>query len=245
MRRPALTNKAMLCIIALLCVTPTAFAQSGRPPFTKALVVDDRLSALRRYPDAKAPVSRRLHTGRPVFIIASKKSGPDQARFYRVAATRRTRGWIHEAALAVPGRAGDDERLMKLIENADGVDRITLCLLFIEHFNRSRLAPRAWLAIGEEADHAAATLTRNARRRLKALGGGNGNASLRDYYLNDAGLDRYSRLYVAFDFKDSTSEYAYDGRAYREIIRRFPNSEEARIARARLDRPGQRMADEK
>lgn len=257
MHPPALIIKALIWAIALLSVASTTFGQVNRPLprneappvgqlFTKALVVDDRLSALRRYPDIKSAVLRRLHIGRPVFIIESMRIGPDQAKFYRVAVTRRTRGWLHEAAIAVPGRASDERRLIKLIQNAnDGLDRISLCLLFLEHFKRSALAPRAWLAIGEEAERAAATLTRNARRRLKALDEGNSNASLRDYYLNDSGLDRYSRLKVSFDFKGSTSEYTYDGKAYREIIRRFPNSEEAQIARTRLEDANQRMVRQK
>ena len=74
---------------------------------------------------------------------------------------------------------------------------------------------------------------------------GNGNASLRDYYLNDSGLDRYSKLYVTFDLKGSTSEYSYDGKAYREILKRYPDSEEARVARARIDRSEQRLANQK
>lgn len=253
-------NRTRLCALfapILLSVASTAFAQTdrqdslpitqtSRPQFTKAFVVDDRLSVLRRNADVKSPVIHRLRIGRPVFIFASKASGPNQPGFYRVAVSRRTRGWIHQAAVAVPGRAGEGERFMKLISNTgDGMDRIMLCRLFLEHFNRSALAPQALLAIGEEAEHAAATLTRNARKRLKELDEKNGNASLRDYYLNDSGLDRYSKLQVAFDFKDSTAEYNYDGSAYREILRRFPNSREAQVARARLDRAERRLARQK
>ncbi len=242
-------NRALLCALIaplLLSAASTALAQQSRPRFTKAFVVDDRLSALRHNADVKSPVIHRLRIGRPVFIFASKTDGSNPAGFYRVAVSRRTRGWIHAAALAVVGRAGEDDRFMKLIQNTgDGIDRIMLCRLFLEHFNRSALAPRALLAIGEEADQAAAALTRYARKRLKELDEKNGNASLRDYYLNDPGLDRYSKLQVAFDFKDSTAEYSYDGKSYREIIRRFPDSKEAQIARARLDRAGGRLARQK
>jgi hypothetical protein len=253
-------NRAMLCALfasILLSVAPTAFAQTtqhdtlltsqvSRPRFTKAFVVDDRLSALRNDANIKSPVIHRLRIGRPVFIFASKSGGGGQSGFYRVAVSRRTRGWIHKAAIAVPGRAGEDERFMKIIQNtSDGIDQIVLCKLFLEYFNHSALAPRALLRIGEEADHAAATLTRYARKRLKELDEQNSNASLRDYYLNDSGLDRYSKLQITFDFKDSTVEYSYDGKAYREIIRRFPDSEEARVARTRLDRPEQGLARQK
>lgn len=123
---------------------------------------------------------------------------------------------------------------MNLIEGAsDGIDRITLCRIIIERFSRSRLVPRAMLLLGEEAEHVAETLSQRTRKRLAEVRGA--DASLRDYYLSDAGLDRYSRLGIVFDFNESTGEFVYDGKAYREIVRRFPEGEEARLARQRLD----------
>jgi len=224
----------------------TALAQGGRAHFTKAFIIDERLSALRRDADMTSPVVHRLRIGRPVYVIGSKSEGPKQARFYRVAVTRRTRGWLHEAAIVVPGRAGEDVRMMKLIEGTgDGLDRIALCRLFLEHFSRSSSTPRALFVIGEAADRAAATLTEHARRRLKNLDEQNANVARRDYYLNDVGLDRYSKLGVAFDFRDDSTQYVYDGKAYREVLKRFPHSEEAQVARDRLDRLAQSFARQK
>ncbi|PYT02243.1 MAG: hypothetical protein DMF60_21890, partial [Acidobacteria bacterium] len=60
--------------------------------------------------------------------------------------------------------------------------------------------------------------------------------------LNDAGLDRYSKLRIVFDFNESISEFVYDGRAYRDVVRRFPDREEATIARKRLELAGRKMA---
>ena len=81
-------NRALLCALIapiLLSVASTAFAQANQqgslPKFTKAFVVDDRLSALRRNADVKSPVIHRLRIGRPVFIFASKTSGPDRPDF--------------------------------------------------------------------------------------------------------------------------------------------------------------------
>ena len=246
----------ILRISFLLITASTAFAQTGSPDsrkpldssppssrvrFTKAFIVDDRLSALRREADIKSQVIHRLRLGRPVFIIESKGGASDQPKFYRVAVTRRTRGWIHESSLAIPSRPHEDERLIKLITDArDGLDRIALCRLFLEHFSRSPIAPRALLALAEEADHASAALSQNARKRLKGVDEHSSN--LRDYYLSDTGLDRYSRLGITFDFKPSTAEYVYDGKAYREILKRFPQSAEAQLARKRLDSVGQRLA---
>jgi hypothetical protein len=258
MRCPMRRVVAGLCIYTLLIVAPAASAQAGRlddrkqpdtslhagrTQFTKAFIVDDRLSALRQDADIKSQVLRRLRVGRRVFIIESKSAGSAGPRFYRVAVTRRTRGWLHESALTIPGRSGEDGRLIKLITDArDGLDRIALCRLFLEQFGRSALAPRALLAMAEEASRASVSLGQNARKRLKDIG--EHSDDLKYYYLSDAGLDRYSRLGIAFDFRPSTAEYVYDGKAYREIVKRFPHSPEAEQARKQLDSAGQRLARE-
>jgi hypothetical protein len=115
----------------------------------------------------------------------------------------------------------------------DGLDRITLCKLFLDRFPRSPLMPRALLLMAEEAERAAASLGTRAHRRLQDPGGQ--QVSKSDLFLNDPGLDRYSRLRISFDFDETTGQYAYDGRAYREILRRFPRSPEAAQARSRLE----------
>jgi hypothetical protein len=220
-----------------------SYVWNSRARFVKAYVVDDRLSALRREASLQSQVVQRLRAARRVFILAAKNGRRDQPKFYRVAVTRRTRGWIHQAALAVPGRAGEDERVVRLIKSAEGgMYRLSLCRLFIEAFNRSPLLPRVLLAMAEEAERAADSLTRRARTRLKQIDGRDSEASPRDYYLSDVGLDRYSRLWIKFDLNAATAEYVYDGAAYREIIRRFPKSEEAKLARKQLDVAAQKLA---
>src|SRR5262245_630321 len=79
-------------------------AATGRIAFLKAFIIDDRLSALRREPSLHSQVLRRLHLGRSVYVIR----GSSREHFYRVAVSRRTRGWIHESALAIQGRTGED-----------------------------------------------------------------------------------------------------------------------------------------
>jgi hypothetical protein len=209
---------------------------------SKAFVVDDRLSTLRREPGLQSEVIHRLRLGRPVYIVGSAKHRAEP-RYYRVAVTRRTRGWILESALAMQGKSGEDQRIMKLIEGTkDGLDRISLCRLLIERFGQSHLVPRALLLMGEEADRAAQILTQRARKRLADASEENWNASSRDYFLNDVGLDRYSKLHVVFDFNEFTSEYVYDGKAYGDIVRHFPNREEAGTARQRIEVGKQKMA---
>jgi len=252
MHRPRLLICKGICLTIFLALPAYTFAQAnpaadpsptGGAHFIKALVIDERLSALRQEADLHAPVLKRLRIGRTVYITSSKSAKSD---FYRVAVTRRTRGWIHQQALALPGRNGEDGRVMQVIEEAsDGVDRIALCQLFLQRFSHSRYGPRALLLLAEEAEGAAASLTRHAQRRLQTLAERKHGATIEDYYLNDPGLDRYSRLRVAFRFDASQTRYAYDGKAYREILRRYPQSAEAEIARRRLENLESHLASEK
>jgi hypothetical protein len=245
--------ESYLLIAIYICLAAPALAQSqqkstaaaqttsswaapeGRVRFVKAFVVDDRLSPLRREPKTKAQIVQRLRLGRSLYILEIRRATNEEPTFLRVAVTRRTRGWIHHAAVAIPTRSAEDARIVDLIEGTrDGLDRITLCKLFVEKFPRSRLIPRALLLMGEEADRAASSLTTRANRRIQGSGSRE-EVSQVELYLNDPGLDRYSRLRISFDFDEATGRYSYDGRAYREILRRFPRSQEAIQARSRLE----------
>jgi len=209
----------------------------------KAIVVDDRLSALRRQPDLLSTVLRRLHVGHKVWIVAERKATADQPHFYRVAVTRRTSGWIHAAALIAPARPGEDQRFAKLISDSmDGFERAMRARLFVQYFPRSPLVPGMLLTMGEEAERAARSLAPKSTRRIAKKETQHIDATERDYYLSDAGLDRYSRIGISFDFNTTTDEYVYDGRAYRELIARYPKSDAAEIARKRLDNVGRKLA---
>src|SRR6185295_657352 len=135
------------------------------------------------------------------------------------------------------GSAGEDQRIMKLIEGtSDGLERIALCRILIERFGQSPLVPRALLIMGDEGERAAETLTQRARKRVGEAAGASAISGLRDLYLNDSTLDRYSKLRIVFDFNEQTREYIYDGKAYRDLVSRSPHSEEALLARQRLGR---------
>ncbi len=225
----ALSSLVFGLIIGPQTLAKTAPVSSGQ----KAYVVDDRLSALRRDADTKSRVLQRLRLGRAVVILESKGARGAEPAFYRVAVTRRTRGWLHQSSVAVPGRPREDERLLKLAEGMqEAIDRVRLYRLFIERFNRSALMPRALMRLGEDGERAADLLTRRARRRLAELTPT--GARLKDYYLNDAGLDRFSKLDIKFDFDEGAAQYLYDGQAYREVVKRFPRSREAEAARVKL-----------
>ena len=221
----------------------TAKPSLAIPTFKKAFVIDDRLSVLRRKPDLQSEVIRRVRLGHAVYVVGISKVTSGEPRFYRIAVTRRTRGWIHEAALAIQGHPGEDQRILALIEASQGIDKITLCRLLSQNFARSRLVARGTLLLGEEAERIAENLSPRIRRRLGEVS--SAFAAVRDYYLSDAGLDRYSKLGVAFEFNESTGEFVYDGKAYREVIKRFPASQEASVARGRLYANAKKISGER
>ncbi|MFN0087185.1 MAG: hypothetical protein ACKVX9_17490 [Blastocatellia bacterium] len=221
----------MIQIVLLTVVfMSTAVARGKRRvslPGRRALVIDERLSALRERPDARAGLEQRLRSGRVIGVLgwARDRAG---ARFLRVAVTRNTRGWIRAEAVARPGQPEDARRLMALIgESADDFNRARLARLFADEFRAAPLAPKALLILGEAGEKAAERLTREARRRL-------GEEAGRDYLLNYAGLDRYNRIGMTFEYDEAADRIVYDGAAYRELARRFPRSELASVARERL-----------
>jgi hypothetical protein len=208
-----------------------------RVSFVKAVVIDDRFSALRREPSLQSEVIHRLRLGHTVYVIHQGNFETSHSAFCRIAASRRTRGWIYRTAIAVQGRAVEDRRIMKLIEGtSDGLDRIALCRILVERFGQSPLVPRALLIMGDEGESAAEALTQRARKRITESAAASASSSLRDLYLNDSTLDRYNKLRIVFDFNEQTREYIYDGKAYRDLLSRSPHSEEALLARQRLGR---------
>ena len=232
--------------LACLLARPAPAQKPGaerRLRLIPAFVIDDRLAALRREAALQSEVTRRLRLARPVYLIESKPGRRGEPAFHRVAISRRTRGWLHEAAIAVPGRAGDDARVVRRMETVTAsFDRLVLCRLFLDHFGRSRLRPRVLMAMAVAAERAAAELNRTAGRRLRSLTDEAGGARARDYFLTDTGLDRYTRLRLRFDYSEKAGQYIYDGQAYREILQRFPDSDEAGHARERWEATRRKLA---
>jgi hypothetical protein len=227
-------NEILLLVLLSLITFSDMYAQKRRvPPGGRvAVVVDERLSALRAMPDLRARLIERLSRGRLVSIRGDKVV--DGLRFYRVAVTRRTAGWLQSEALVVPWRPGDDRRLLTLIEKSDEFDRIVRARTFLDAFPRSPLSPRVLALYAGEADEVAAKLSREAQRRFaKAELPANG-APEYSYYLNYNGLDRYNRAGITFIFDRTSKTFSYDGGAWREILQRYPNSPEAAEARKRL-----------
>lgn len=202
-------------------------------PGRRAIVVDERLSALRTLPDVKAPLTQRLRRGRIVGILGLGK-GRDGQQFLRLSVSRNTRGWILAEAIVKSGNTADAERLAKLIaETADDFVKVRLAKLCADEFRATKTAPHCLLILGETAERVAERLTRDAKRRVGEEEPGAG-LTKRDYLLNFAGLDRYNRIGVTFDHSEAEDRIVYDGAAYREMLGRYPHSAEANEAGLRL-----------
>lgn len=226
-----LPHKLTLCLLILLFIPITAYGQRKPPTGGRlAVVVDERLAALRATPELTGKLVRRLSRGRMVAVRATK-TAPDGITLLRVNVTRRTQGWIQREAVASPSRSGDDRRLLDLINQSQGFDKISRARIFLDHFPRSPFRPAVLLLLGNSAEEAAEKLSKSAARRIDETA----NAAPQfSYYLNYSGLDRYNRLGVKFLFDPSTKRFHYDGAAWRELIHRYPKSFEASEAQKRF-----------
>src|SRR6185369_9144651 len=217
-------HKLTLCLLFILFLQLTGFAQK-KPPS------GGRLAALRATPQLNGKLVRRLSRGRLV-AIRSVKTTADGIAFLLVNVSTRTHGWIQRDAVVSASRSGDDRKLLTLIQQSTGFDRLSRARIFLDHFPRSPLRPEVLLLLGDTAESVAEKLSRDAARRLKQEPG---DAPEFTYYLNYTGLDRYNRQRVGFIFDKTTKRFHYDGAAWRELIRVYPRSSAASEARKRLD----------
>jgi outer membrane protein assembly factor BamD (BamD/ComL family) len=142
---------------------------------------------------------------------------------------------VQSEALVMSARRGDDGRLAHLIGGTDEFERVARARIFIDTFPRSPLRPKILLALGDAATEAAEQLTREATRRFERREIPTDGAPEFSYYLNYNGLDRYNRQGVTFTFDREKKQFHYDGAAWREILRKYPNSPEAIEAAKRLE----------
>jgi hypothetical protein len=228
-----LPHKLTLCVFLILLNSSSILAQQKKPPVggRLAIVVDERLAALRATPQLKGRLVRRLSRGR-LLAVRSMKTSADGITFLLVNVSSRTHGWIQREAVVSPSRTGDDQRLFLLIEHSEGFDRISRARIFLSHFPRSRLRPTVLLLLGDTAEELATKLSNDAARRLKQ---DCGDAPAFSYFLNYTGLDRYNRQGITFLFDQSTNRYHYDGASWRELVHRYPKSPAAAEAKIKLD----------
>lgn len=233
-----LSSKRTIFVLSLLVLSSFTQSYAQKPVRApaggaRAVVVDERLAALRDEPSLSARLLQRMSRGRMVSILGQRRT-PEGLLFYRVAVTRRTRGWLQSEAVVQPGRPGDDERLLRLVRGSEDFDRITRARIFLDLFTKSPLRPTVLMLYAAEAEAAALKLSRDARRRLEEREMTAGGAPVFSYFMNYNGLDRYRRQEIVFTFDLSRKQYRYDGAAWREILRRHPQSPEAEEARKRL-----------
>jgi hypothetical protein len=227
-----LPHRLSLFLLLLFFFPTFSFGQRKPPAGGRlAIVVDERLAALRATPRLNGSLVRRLGRGRMIAVRSSKISG-EGITFFLVNVSSRTQGWIQREAVISPSRSGDDQRLLRLIESSQGFDRIVRARIFLDYFPRSPLRPEVLLLLGDTAEELAAKLSTEAARKLNDAVG---DAPEFSYYLNHTGLDRYNRQRVGFVFDKTTKRFHYDGAAWRELIRHYPKTSQAAEAKKRLD----------
>lgn len=232
----ALRRSACVIFLVASWFAPQELFAKRRPPAggRVAVVVDERLSALRASPELTGKLLRRMSRGTVVAVKGEKKSR-DGVSFYKVSVTSRTSGWVQRESLVSPSRPGDDARLLRLINGSEEFDRIVRARIFLDHFSFSKLRPEVLLIYCQTAEEIAGRLSREAARRLETKEMMAGGAPLFTYFLNYNGLDRYNRQGVTFVFDAHEKTLRYDGEGWQELIHRYPRSPEALEARKRLD----------
>ncbi|MFM8395735.1 MAG: hypothetical protein ACKOB4_17605 [Acidobacteriota bacterium] len=202
MKRP-LSWVGVVCLLTLAVQAITGgwvervSARSGPPlPGFRAVVVDERYSPLRERPDLQSGLVQRLRRGRVVGLLGSVRNRRGE-RFHRIAISRKRTGWIHELALVRRGNRADGARLLTLIEQAsDDYARVGLARIGQREFRGTTIGVAATQELQVTGERIARRLTTEIRRRL----GDVSSADRRALFLSHAGLDRYSRLGMVFDY---------------------------------------------
>ncbi len=220
----------MLLIFSLSVVEAKTVPWNEDGRYRAAFVINPALAALRREPTPTSLCLRRLRIGRRLYLISAQQHAG--IRYYYVALTRRTRGYIDAAAIASAKQKGDDVRLMRVINTATGIEQLQLAQLLTKEFAHSPLCAEALLVEGREAEKAAVELSQKFIRRSPAVW--DAEVEMLRYWLNYSGLDRYSRLGINFRIDEENQRFYYDGAAYRRILQRYPRSPAALTARERL-----------
>ncbi len=227
-----------ISLFLLFMSTPPTLGQKRRIPSggPVAVVIDERLSALRAAPNLSAQLLQRLTRGRYVAITRTQRTA-EGITFYDVKVSSRRHGWVQAEAVAVQKRAAADARLLRLLRSSEDFDLIVRARIFLDTFPRSPLRPAVLHLYGKAAEEAAAKLSRDAGRRLSSQEMSAGGAPEFSYFMNFNGLDRYNRQGIRFVFDQTAKKFHYDGAAWRELLRHYPHSAEAEEARERLESP--------
>ena len=228
-------SRITFLILILLVLSETAYARKRVPPGggRLAIVVDERLSALRATPELSGALIRRISRG-GLLAITGARTSREGLIFYRVNVSRRVGGWVQREAVVSPSRQGDDGRLLRLIKSSDDFDLIVRARIFLDYFRLSPLRPEALMLYSLAAEKLASELSLDATRRLDEAEMLAGGAPVFSYFMNYSGLDRYNRQGITFVFDSLHKKFRYDGEGWRELVHRYPNSPQSTEARRRL-----------
>lgn len=209
--------------------TATRSAEIGQ----SAVVVDETLSVLRKNPSLFSEAVHRMQRGRKVQILGVTEA--DGVKFYKVTAPPANFGWVQADAVFGKFRPDDEARLAKLVQAIDAFDQIEIAGQFFELYPASKFRPAILLLHGDILEEAAAKLTKSASTQLKRDEMAASAAPLHSYYLNFNMLDRYRKLGIIFLFNSAAKQFHYDGASWKEIVTKFPGTNEAVEAQKRLD----------
>lgn len=242
-------NRTILLIVLITALSTSAFSQK-RPAAARAkprvapaakssevgqtaIVIDETLSVLRKNPSLFSESVHRMSRGRKVQILGVTEA--DGVRFYKVTVPPKNFGWVQSDAVFGKFRAGDEERLSKLVQASTGFDQIEIAQQFFELYPNSKSKPVLLLLYGDLLEEAAAGLSKQASSRLVRREMAASAAPMHSYYLNFSYLDRYRKLGIIYLFDPTLRQYHYDGASWKEIIAKFPSSPEAAEAVKRLE----------
>ncbi|HVF31187.1 MAG TPA: SH3 domain-containing protein [Pyrinomonadaceae bacterium] len=232
MKLPLYSYSLVLLLVCLISASAQKRATRARLP-NVLTVADETLSVLRTAPSLLAEPVQRMRRGRKVRVLATTEA--DGVKFHKVVTSTGHAGWVQTDA--VFGRAvnGDEERLARLVQAADGFDQIELASEFLKIYPASQFRAPILLLLGDILEESAIKLSRDAGSRLSRREMAATGAPLHSYYLNFNMLDRYRKIGIRFLFNPVTKRFHYDGASWKEIIPKHPATLEAAEARKRLD----------
>ena len=254
MNRSSFSLFLLFIIVVVLCAPAAAQRRIGRPiqkivaptalktreTGATAVVIDETLSVLRDKPSLFAEPIQRMRRGRKLVIKGVAEA--DGVKFYKVAAPPSSFGWVQADAVFGVFRPGDEERLARLVQAAEGFDQIEIAEEFFGLYPKSQFRAPILLLFGDLLEEVAAKLSKDSNNRLARREMAASGAPMHSYFLNFVSLDRYRKLGIVFLFNSATRSFHYDGASWREIVQKYATSSEAAEAQKRLASLTEKMA---
>lgn len=204
-----------------------------------AIVIDERLSVLRKSPSLYSDPVTRLESGTEITVFEENET--EGVIFYKVSDATTQTGWLQADAIAGKFRKNDDQRVARLILGSEGFVQLQRASIFLSVFDDSPNRPWILLLHGDLAEQQAGDVSQKVTQDLNLTEMAASQAPLHSFYLNHALLDRYRKLGMRFLFNANTRTLHYNGDSWFEITRKFPESEESIEARRRISSLTEKM----